>query len=77
MTDLSVRPSAYDLRAILDLALPAHVVALVDDVWQPAWLIGRQHHADGWTALVQYTASDGHELSCRIPVDRLGPRPNS
>ena len=77
MTDFAVRPSAYDLRSILDLALPAHVVALVDDVWQPAWLIGRQHHADGWMALVQYTAADGQELSCRIPVCRLGPRPHS
>jgi hypothetical protein len=75
LTDFAVRPTAYDLRTILALALPAHVVAYIDDVWLPAWLIGRLHHADGWMALVQYTASDGRELTCRIPVDRLGPRP--
>jgi hypothetical protein len=76
MTDFAVRPSAYDLRTILDLPLPAHVVALVDEAWRPAWLIGCLHHADGWMALVQYTAPDGRELTCRIPVDRLGPSPN-
>jgi hypothetical protein len=73
MTDFAVRPTAYDLRAILALPLPAHVVALIDDSWLPAWLISRLHHADGWMVLIQYTAADGRELTCRIPVDRLGP----
>ncbi|WP_344220800.1 hypothetical protein [Kribbella sancticallisti] len=73
MTDFMVRPSAYDLRSILGLALPAHVVALVDDDWRPAWLIGRLHCADGWIALIQYTDATGNELTRRIPVERLGP----
>lgn len=73
MTDSVVRPPAYELRSILELALPAHVLALVDDVWRPAWLIGRLHHADGLMALIQYTDDQGHELTCRIPPTRLGP----
>jgi hypothetical protein len=73
MTDFAVRPPAYDLRTILALALPAHVVAQIDGSWRPAWLISRLHHADGWMALIQYTAADGRELTCRIPVTCLGP----
>jgi hypothetical protein len=76
MTDFAVRPPAYDLRSILDLALPAHVLAQVDGAWRSAWLISRMHHADGWMALIQYTAADGRELTCRIAVDRLGPVPS-
>jgi hypothetical protein len=75
MTDFAVRSPVYDLRSILGLALPAHVVAQVDGAWRPAWLIGRLHCADGWIALIQYTDPVGQELTCRIPADRLGPPP--
>lgn len=73
MTDFAVRPPVYDLRSILGLALPAHVLAQIDGTWRPAWLITRMHHADGWVALIQYTDDNGQELSCRIPVALLGP----
>jgi hypothetical protein len=75
MTDSAIRPSAYDLRSILGLALPAHVVALVDGAWRPAWLIGRPHCGNGWFALIQYTDPTGRELTCRVPTDHLGPCP--
>lgn len=73
MTDSVVRPPAYELKSILELGLPAHVLALIDDTWRPAWLIGRLHHADGWMGLIQYTDAHGHEQTCRIPTSRLGP----
>ncbi|TCM49398.1 hypothetical protein [Kribbella sp. VKM Ac-2568] len=72
MTDSAVRPQ-LDLRSILGLELPAHVVALADDDWRSAWLIGRLHCGNGWIALIQYTDAGGHELTRRVPFDQLGP----
>ncbi|WP_020391700.1 hypothetical protein [Kribbella catacumbae] len=77
MTDSVVRPPAYELKSILGLDLPAHVLALIDDTWRPAWLISRLHHADGWMGLIQYTDADGCEQTCRVPTSRLGPMPVS
>jgi hypothetical protein len=70
MTDSAVR-SQLDLRSILGLGLPAHVVALVDDDWRTAWLIGRLHCGNGWIGLIQYTDPTGHEQTRRIPFDHL------
>ncbi|TCN39897.1 hypothetical protein EV644_10315 [Kribbella orskensis] len=72
MTDSAVRPE-LDLRSILGLDLPAHVVALVDDGCRSAWLIGHLHCGNGWIALIQYTDAGGHELTRRVPFDQLGP----
>jgi hypothetical protein len=71
MTDFAIRPQVFDLRSILQLALPAHVVAWVDGDWRPAWLIGRLHCGDGWIALIQYTDATGRELTLRLSTDRL------
>lgn len=73
MTDFAVRPPVYDLRSILGLALPAHVVAQIDGVWRPAWLISRVHCEDGWIGLIQYTDPTGHEHTRRVPAAQLGP----
>ncbi|MFC5261976.1 hypothetical protein ACFPJ1_07625 [Kribbella qitaiheensis] len=70
MTDSAVRPE-LDLRSILGLELPAHVDALVHDDWRSAWLIGRLHCGNGWTALIQYTDPPGNEQTRRVPFDQL------
>jgi hypothetical protein len=62
---------AFDPRDILGLGLPAHVLIQQDDRWSPAWLIGREHCADGWVAMVQYVDTDGREQSLRLPADQI------
>ncbi len=76
MTDSWSARRRTSSESILDLGLPAHVLALIDDTWHPAWLISRRHHADGWMGLIQYTDANGHEQTRRIPTSRLGPGTN-
>ena len=61
----------FDPRPLLGLGLPAHVLVQLDGGWQPAWLIGRQHCADGWVALVQCADATGREQVLRLPPDRV------
>jgi hypothetical protein len=67
------RPEApvFDPRTILDLSLPAHVLAHLADGWASAWLIGRVHCANGWVALVQCADATGREQTFRLPADRV------
>jgi hypothetical protein len=74
MTILEVPHSPYDPRALLSLALPAHVDVLLDHGHTTAWLIGRLHCANGWTALIQYTDPTGHEHTVRVPATRVSLR---
>ena len=74
MTILDVPGSAFDPRALLSLALPAHVDVLLDHGHTSAWLIGRLHCADGWTALVQYTDPAGREHTVRVPASLVSLR---
>jgi hypothetical protein len=71
MTALEVPGTGFDPRTLLGLGLPAHVFVQLDDRWQPAWLIGRLHCADGWVALIQYTGPGGAEHTRRVPADRV------
>lgn len=61
----------FDPRAVLTISLPAHVAVQLADGWQPAWLIGRQHCADGWVVVVQCTDTAGHEQTLRLPANRI------
>lgn len=61
----------FDPRTILDLSLPAHVLAHLGDGWSSAWLIGRVHCANGWVALVQCTDATGREQTFRLPADQV------
>jgi len=73
MTDQAIRMPVFDLRSILNLALPAHVDALVDGDWRPAWLIGRLHCGDGPIALIQYADAAGREQTRRLPLTQISP----
>jgi hypothetical protein len=71
MTALEVPGTGFDLRAILDLGLPAHVLVNLDGSWASAWLIGRLHCANGWIALVQCPDATGHDRTVRVPAERI------
>jgi len=66
MTDQAIRMPVFDLRSILQLALPAHVDALVDGDWRPAWLIGRLHCGDGPIALGDFSEESGAAAMQRL-----------
>ncbi|MEV5960993.1 hypothetical protein AB0L70_04475 [Kribbella sp. NPDC051952] len=71
MTALEVPGAGINLRSILDLGLPAHVLVNLDGTWIPAWLIGRVHCANGWIAQVQCLDPTGAEQTVRVPAERI------